>query len=81
MFANPQFPRDKIIFPPLRAKLELMKQFMKGLDNERKCLCAKKLIKTNYSPSCQYLEGPATLDLVILMHILKWKIVANTMKL
>lgn len=36
-------------------------------------LCAKKLIKANYSWSCQYLQGPAAFD----FHILKCTLVAN----
>ena len=35
------------------------------------------LIKTNYSPSCQYLQGPATLKFLPLIHILRCTIVTN----
>lgn len=34
---EPLVPRDKIIFPQVHTKLELMKQFVKALDKEGAC--------------------------------------------
>ena len=34
---EPLVPRDKIIFPPLHIKLELMKQLVKAVDKEGAC--------------------------------------------
>ena len=36
------------------------------------------MMEANYSPSCQYLQGPATLDFLFLIQMLEWIILANT---